>query len=81
MNRIYNQEIKENDNLFYTDTDLEHDTVYNTEELENNTNKNLNTLISETKYNYGIINENLIIMIMKDKIHKWKTLLLRILMN
>ena len=81
MNRIYNQEIKENDNLFYTDTDLEHDTVYNTEELENNTNKNLNTLISETKYNYGIINENLIIMIMKEKIHKWKTLLLRILMN
>ena len=40
FNKIGNQYTRENDDLVDTDTDLEHDTVHDTKDLENNINKN-----------------------------------------
>ena len=43
------QEIRENNDLVDTDTDLLHDTLNDTEDLKTNTDKNITNIISETK--------------------------------
>ena len=75
FNRINNQEIIENGDLVDTDTDMEHGTVNDNEELENNTNKNRTTMISETKQYDEVIYKKLILMLLKRQIKKLRILL------
>ena len=42
-----------------TDTDMEHDNVRYTEELENNTNKKITNVISETRYDYDVLDKTI----------------------
>ena len=57
FNRIDTQESIENDDIVDTDTDIEQDTVHNTEELENDTNKNLTNVIYENKKDDEVLDE------------------------
>ena len=42
-----------------TDTDLEDDNVRYTEELENNTNKKITNVISETRHDYDVLDKTI----------------------
>ena len=55
---IDNKKFREDQDLVDTDTELEHNTVHNTEELENNNNRNLTTAIYETKQDDEVLDEN-----------------------
>ena len=55
FNRINTQEFMEDGDLLDTGTDLEHDTVHNTEEVEKNIYKNITTVISENKQDDGVL--------------------------
>ena len=59
FNSINTQERRENDDLVDTDTELEYDTVHDTEELENNTNKNITNFISEAKQDVEVLGETI----------------------
>ena len=58
FNSIDNQIRTKNNNIADTDTDLEHDTFNDTEELENNT-KDLTTMIYETKQADKVLHEKI----------------------
>ena len=59
FNSINNQESRGNDDLVDTDTNMEHDNFHDTEESENNTNKNISTVICETKQDDEVIDEKI----------------------
>ena len=63
---INTQESREDDNILDTDTDLEHDTFYDTEEAEKKINKNLTTAIVENKQDNEVVDENLIMMLLRS---------------
>ena len=54
-----NQERRENSYLDDTNTELEHDTVHDNKELENNANKNLTTVIFETKQDDEVLDKKI----------------------
>ena len=55
------QKNRELDNLVDTDTatEMEHDNVHDTEELEKNTNKNITNVVNETKQDDEVLDKNL----------------------
>ena len=65
FNKIDTQDIIEKGNLVDTDTELQHDTVHDTEEVELKINKNLTTVIAENKKDDEVIDEKIILMLMK----------------
>ena len=81
VNMINTQECREDDYLVDTDTDLEHATVHDTEDVENTINKNLTTVIAETKQDDEVLDEKLIMMMLKRQIHKWNKILILILIR
>ena len=54
-----NQDRRENSYLDDTNTELEHDTVHDNKELENNANKNLTIVIFETKQDDEVLDEKI----------------------
>ena len=53
------QESRENGYLVDTDTEMEHCTVHDTEELESNTNKKLTNVIYETEQNDEVLDKTI----------------------
>ena len=51
---------------------MEHDNVHDTEYLQNDTNKNLTNVISETKQDDEVLDKIFILMLLKRQILKWK---------
>ena len=61
---IDTQEYRENDYLVDNDTDLEHDNVHDTEEVENKTNKIITNVIAETKQDDEFLDKKLIMILL-----------------
>ena len=55
-------------NLVYTDTELEHDTLHDTEEVEKKINQKLTTVLEENKLDDEVLDENFILMLLKRNI-------------
>ena len=69
------QESRGCNNLVDTDTELENDTVHDTEYLEYNINKKLLILFLKIYVMMKFLMKKLILMLLKRQILKWKILL------
>ena len=70
------KELREDEDIVYTDTDLEHGPVHDTKEVENTIVQNVNTVIAENRQDKKVNDEKFIIMLQLRNKHNRKTVLL-----
>ena len=68
-----------NDDLVDTDTEIEHDTVHDAENMENKINQKITDLIAETNKMMKFLMKKLIMMLLKRQIYNLETILILIL--
>ena len=79
MNRINTQERREYGNLLDTDTDLEHGTVYDTEDAVNKLTKSLLLCLQKINKMMKFLMKKMIMMLLKRQKQNWNKILLLIL--